>query len=289
MTQALPGIWFAKKRKIPCYLYIQDLWPDSVEIVGRIKKGVILYLLKKTIKHIYAKVSHIFTTSKSFMKAINSRGVPIEKITYWPQYAEDFHKPQAAKSISEISRDAFNVIFTGNIGNAQGLDVLPKAAVLIKYNNADVTIRFNIVGDGRYKEEMMHLVKVLGVSDMFNFIPKQPPEKIPEFLAASNVAFLSLTDDPLFSMTIPAKLQTYMACGMPIIASASGETDIIIKESNCGICCKPGDAEQLAHAIVMMAAVSQDELAVMGQNARKYYDANFDKQMLLDVMDKYFM
>jgi glycosyltransferase involved in cell wall biosynthesis len=123
---------------------------------------------------------------------------------------------------------------------------------------------------------------------MFNFIPKQPAKRIPEFMAASDVAFLSLMDSSLFSMTIPAKLHSYMACGMPNIASAAGETDKIIKDSNSGLCSRPGNAEELANNIIELSRKSKEELKQLGNNARKYYDSYFNENLLLDKMDRYF-
>jgi glycosyltransferase involved in cell wall biosynthesis len=287
MTQALPGVWFAKKRKIPCYLYVQDLWPENVEIITGIKNKKIIGAIGKMVDYIYRGCTRIFATSESFVKSIHDRRVPLDKIEYWPQYAEDFYIPIEEMSIPEIPKDdAFNIIFAGNIGAAQGLDILPKAAEIIK-SKTEKKIRFNIVGDGRYKKEFVNIVNVKGLDKMFNFIPKQPATRIPEFMAASNAAFLSLTNSPLFAMTIPAKLQSYMACGIPNIASAAGETAKIIKESNSGLCGKPGDAEELADNIINLANKSKEELIQLGDNARKYYDSHFNKNILLDKMDIY--
>lgn len=288
MTQALPGVWYAKKRKVPCYLYVQDLWPENVEIITGIKNKKIIGAIGKMVDYIYRGCTRIFTTSESFVKSIHDRGVPLDKIEYWPQYAEDFYIPIEEMSIPEIPKDdVFNIIFAGNIGAAQGLDILPKAAEIIK-TKSEKQIRFNIVGDGRYKNEFVNIVNSKGLDDMFNFIQKQPATRIPEFMAASDVAFLSLTDSPLFAMTIPAKLQSYMACGIPNIASAAGETAKIIKESNSGLCGRPGDAEELADNIINLANKSKEELIQLGDNARKYYDSHFNKNSLLDKMDKYF-
>lgn len=288
MTQALPGVWYAKKKKIPCYIYVQDLWPENVEIITGIKNKKIIGVIGKMVDYIYRGCTRIFATSKSFVKAIHDRGVPLDKIEYWPQYAEDFYIPLERISIPEIPKDdAFNITFAGNIGTAQGLNILPKAAKIIKIKS-EKKIRFNIVGDGRYKNELVNIVSDMKLNDMFNFIPKQPATRIPEFLAASDAAFLSLTDSPLFAMTIPAKLQSYMACGSPIIASATGETEKIIKESNSGLCARPGDEEELANNIIKLSRMSIEELKQLGHNARMYYDKHFSKNKLLDKMDVYF-
>jgi glycosyltransferase involved in cell wall biosynthesis len=126
------------------------------------------------------------------------------------------------------------------------------------------------------------------VDEMFNFIPKQPADRIPEFMAASDAAFLSLTENQLFDMTIPAKLQSYLACGIPILASAKGETSNIINESGAGLFSPPGNEQELAKIIIKLSSMSAAELNRLGSNARIYYDKYFNKQMLLNKMDKYF-
>lgn len=289
MTQALPGVWYAKKRKIPCYLYVQDLWPENFEILSGVKNKYIIGLVGKLVDYIYSHCNNIFTTSRSFITAIANRGVSKDTIEYWPQYAEDFYKPLKKASIDEIPNDnRFNIIFAGNIGTSQGLDILPKVAKLLKESDFKKEIRFNLVGDGRYKETLLKLVSENNVSEMFNFIPKQSANLIPTFMAASDAAFLCLTVSPLFSMTIPAKLQSYMACGIPIIASADGETNLILEESNAGLSSPAGNAKLLAENIIELSSKSHKELDQLGFNARNYYDKNFNKEELLNEMDTYF-
>ena len=116
-------------------------------------------------------------------------------------------------------------------------------------------------------------------------IPRQPAERIPELLCACDVAFLSFKNDPLWTKTIPAKLQSYMACGMPVIASAQGETERVIKEAKCGVCTAIGDAEELSEKIREMMKA---DLSEMGKRSREYFKKNFDKKMLMDQMDEYF-
>jgi glycosyltransferase involved in cell wall biosynthesis len=289
MTQALPGVWYAKKKKVPCYLYVQDLWPENIEIVAGITNKTILGVIGKMVDYIYANCSKVFTTSNSFVKSIAKRGVLIEKIEYWPQYAEDFYQPLKKMNVQEIPvDDIFNIIFTGNIGSAQGLDILPKTAVILKEKKLDRKICFNIVGDGRYKEELTELVNKSNVSEMFNFVQKQPAVYIPKLIAANDAAFLCLTASELFAMTIPAKLQSYMACGIPIIASANGETNIIINKSNSGVCSPAGDFRRLSEIIIDLYNKPQEQLNQLGANARKYYNDNFNKDELLNRMDYYF-
>lgn len=288
MTQALPGVWYAKKQKIPCYLYVQDLWPENVEIITGITNKRVIGSIGKMVDYIYANCTKIFTTSNSFVKSIEERGVPSDKIEYWPQYAEDFYQPLEKQNIQEIpDNEAFNIIFAGNIGNAQGLDILPKAAKLLKKKKTNQRICFNIVGDGRYKDTLINLVSSNEVTDMFNFIPKQLPTEIPKFIAANDAAFLCLTDSPLFGMTIPAKLQSYMACGIPVIASVDGEATKIINEADAGMSSPAGNEQELAEIIIKLASMEKEELEKLGNNAREYYDKHFNKYDLLNRMDNY--
>lgn len=286
MTQVLTGISFAKKLGVPHYLYVQDLWPENVVTVTGIKNPAIIKPIDKMVDYIYKNSNEIFTTSPSFVKAICNRKVkvPEEKVHYWPQYAEQFYRPVEKEAVPEIPDDnCFKVIFTGNIGTAQGLQILPKTAALLKGEN----IKFVMVGDGRYLKEFNIEVQNNGVEDAFIMIPRQPPERIPELLAACDVAFLSFQDAELWTMTIPAKLQSYMACGMPIIASAQGETQRVIEEAGCGMTCGLGDHRALAAIIIEFINISPKKICDMRENALNYSRQFFDKNKLLDEMENY--
>lgn len=284
MTQALIGCWYAKKHHVPHYLYVQDLWPENVVTVTGISNQVIIKPIDKMVDYIYKNTDEIFATSPSFVDAICNRNVkvPKEKVHYWPQYAEEFYQPCEKKSVKEIPDDgSFKVIFTGNIGTAQGLQILPQTAELLKNEN----VKFVMVGDGRYLDEFNREVKERNVEDKFIMVPRQPAERIPELLSACDAAFLSFQDAPLWTMTIPAKLQSYMACRMPVIASAHGETKRVIQEAGCGVCAKIGNAEAIKEAIVQIMNV--EDIAEMGTRSREYFEQHFSKRMLMDLMDEY--
>lgn len=283
MTQVLTGIVFAKKLHVPHYLYVQDLWPENVMTVTGISNPIAIKPIDKMVDYIYKNTDEIFATSPSFVNAICNRKVKVNKnkVHYWPQYAEDFYRPCKVKKVNEIpDDDSFKVIFTGNIGTAQGLQILPKTAELLKNEN----MKFVMVGDGRYLEEFNAEVKKRMVADKFVMITRQPAERIPEMLAACDAAFLSFQDADLWRMTIPAKLQSYMACGMPVIAAAQGETKRIITEAGCGVCSTIGNAKELSKAIKTMMNA---DLKKMGTRSRQYFKSHFDKQMLMDQMEKY--
>lgn len=284
MTQAKIGVWYGQRYNVPTFLYVQDLWPENVETVTGIHNKLIIGPIDRMVDNIYKKTDNIFTTSPSFVDAIVKRKNPVDrnKVHYWPQYAEDFYMPMNPSQIEEIEDDDnFKIAFTGNIGTAQGLDVLPKAAELLKGEK----VKFVIVGDGRYQAEFEKQIREKNVQELFTMIPRVQAERVPEILSVCDAGFISFNNTSLWENTIPAKLQSYMACGKPIIASASGETKRVITEANCGICSDIGNAEALADGI---KKIMEMDIKTLGENARSYFDANFNKKMLMDMMDQYF-
>ncbi|MBO5081773.1 MAG: glycosyltransferase family 4 protein [Lachnospiraceae bacterium] len=292
MTQALVGVWYAKRRKIPCSIYVQDLWPENVEVVTGIHNQKILGAIDKMVNYIYRNCNLILATSPSFVKRLEERTSVFDaegksKVKYWPQYAEEFYKPVPKKDLEDLKiSDRFRIVFTGNVGYAQGLDILPKTAELLKQQ--EVSCEFVIVGDGRYMEEFRKEIANRNVEDMFVLLGRKKPEEIPGYLALCDAAFISFADNPLFEMTIPAKLQSYMACGMPIIAVASGETKRIIENAQCGSCCEFGDVEKLLNIIVQIKNDSKGLLLELSNNAMKYCNINYQKDYLMDMLQNGF-
>lgn len=283
MTQVKVGCGYAKKHKVPHFLYVQDLWPENVETVTGIHSRLVIGPIDRMVDKIYKQVDRIFVTSPSFVDAVVNRKNPVDpkKVFYWPQYAEEFYRPIENNGYEGIpDDDSFKIAFTGNIGTAQGLDILPQTAKLMKDDN----VRFVIVGDGRYQAEFEKHIDECGVRDKFILLPRVQSTLVPEILSAVDAGFISFNKTPLWEMTIPAKLQSYMACGKPIIASASGETKRIIEEAQCGICTEIGNAEALAEGI---RKIMTSDINRLGKNSRSYFEAHFDKKILMDEMDKY--
>ena len=284
MTQALIGVWFGKRYNVPTYLYVQDLWPENVQTVTGIHNRMIIGPIDRMVDRIYQDTDIIFTTSPSFVEAIVNRKKTVarEKVHYWPQYAEEFYQPMNRQEIQCLEDDScFKIAFTGNIGTAQGLDVLPKTAKLLKQEK----VKFVIVGDGRYQAEFEEQIIENDVKEMFTMVPRVPAGRIPEILSCCDAGFISFKNEKLWEMTIPAKLQSYMACGKAIIASAAGETKRIIEEAGCGVCCEIGDAIALADCI---KELSKMDCNLLGQKARNYFLTHYEKKKLMDEMDEYF-
>lgn len=290
MTQALVGAWYGKRRAIPCFIYVQDLWPENVEVVIGLHNKWVINAINRMVDYIYRNCKYIFATSPSFVRKIEERKTAFHseksKVIYWPQYAEDFYQPVNRKPLLDMNHgDTFKIIFTGNIGYAQGLEILPETAGILKKKG--ILCEFYIIGDGRYRQEFERCISKNQVTDCFYLLGRKDPEEIPYYLANSDAAFLSFTDNPLWGMTIPAKLQSYMACGIPIIAAASGETKRIIEQSASGFVCKIGDRLDLAASIEKIIKQPKQKRLHMGENARRYYEIYFSKAKLLNEIETY--
>lgn len=286
MTQAIPAVQFAKKKKIPCYIYVMDLWPENFEVITDIHNSFVISFLDKMVDYIYRNCNKIFTASESFKKNIQQRGIDPDKVIFWPQYAEEFYQPTTQKSETIPQDDKINITFAGNIGEAQGLEILPSVGKKLKREN--LNIRFNLVGNGRYKNQLLSEIRSNGLENYFNFIDPVPAKEVPKILCSSDFSFVSLKKSEIFSMTIPAKLQSSMACGVPILLSADGEVQEILSNSKAGFFSDSGDVEGLLKNLRKIVGLSRSEIDTMGDLSRTYFDTYFEKEKLMDEIDQYF-
>lgn len=158
-----------------------------------------------------------------------------------------------------------------------------------KIKEKQLNVRFNIVGDGRYKQELMDEVARANLQEWFYFVDPVPATEIPEILAGSDFSFVSLQKNDIFSMTIPAKLQSSMACGKPILLSANGEVADIVKEAKCGFVGKAGEPDDLFDNLLQIVHLSSQEIDKLGENSRRYFEKEYEKEKLLSIMDSYLM
>ncbi|MCM1062955.1 MAG: sugar transferase [Eubacterium sp.] len=286
MTQAMIGCWYARKHHVPHYLYVTDLWPENVESVTGIHSKAVIAPIQSMVDHIYVHTDKILTCSRSFIEKIEKRGVPSGKIEFWPQYAEEFYKPMERSGDLLPQDGALNLVFAGSVGFAQGLDVLVRSAVELK--KEDLPVRFNIIGDGRYLAGLQENVRAAQVEGYFNFISRRPAEEIPRYLAYADALLLTLSKSDVFAITLPAKTQSYLACGRPILVSADGEVQDVVNDAQAGLCSNAEDVLGLVSNIKRFMGMKQEERERLGSNALDYSRAHFDKEKLMDRLDKIF-
>ena len=279
ITVGFLGIVAAKKFKCKSYLWIHDLWPESVKIAGRINIKSILFLIDRMTRFIYNKTDLLLVQSPLFKKYLKKQNVDLEKVIYYPYYAEEFYKPviPSNKIVSQFPK-GFNLLFAGNIGNAQSFDTIVDAINLIKERDINVII----LGDGRDKERIKTKIESLELSHKFYFLGTHASELMPEYFAAANTLLITLKKAEIFSYTIPGKLQSYLACGKPIIGALDGIGKQIIEDSNSGLCVDAEDAVGLSENIIKMYKMHSNELVTFGNNGLDYFNNHFDKEKLLN-------
>ncbi len=287
MTQALIGVWYAKKYNVPHFLYVTDLWPENVEYITGIHHPLIIYPIQKMVDYIYKNSTKIFTCSKSFIPKIKERGICSENIEFWLQYAEEFYQPAEKRDLADIPDNGrFQIMFAGNIGYAQGLELLVEAAEVL--SKEGVQICFTIIGDGSYKEELVSKIAESGLGAYFWFIERKPAEQIPSYFAFADALLVILSKSEVFSITLPSKTQSCMACGKPLLVSADGEIQDLVSGANAGLVSSAGDVGKFVENIKRMLLMDEEELRQMGQNAFSYAKKNFNKEKLMGRLDEVF-
>jgi len=278
---AIPGIVFKRRNKIPLYHYIQDLWPESITAAGGIKNKYILKVMGAITRFIYRNSDKILVQSKGFIPFVLNQKAKKEQLIYYPNSAENFYKvsPKEDKYVSMLPK-GFNLLFAGNIGEAQGFDTLLAAAVILKKRN--IKVNWVILGDGRMKQYVEQKVEELDLNDSFYLLGAFPVTEMPMFFSCADALLVSLKKDFIFALTIPSKIQSYLACGKPIIGSLDGEGSRIIVESNAGYTSEAEDELGLADSVQKLVELNDSERNQLGINARKYFEKEFEREHLLD-------
>ena len=278
ITVGILGIIAAKKFKCKSYLWVHDLWPESVRVAGGIKSGIILELVNQMTKMIYRFTDLLLVQSPEFKNYTLNQGVEESKIIYYPYYAEDFYKvvEKDNRYLSQFPK-GFNLLFAGNIGVAQSFDTIVNTFEKLK----EYDINLVVLGDGRDKSRIQEQINKKGLSEKFHFLGSFPPEQMPYYFTCADGLLITLKKADIFSYTIPGKLQSYLACGKPIIGALDGIGNKIIKESEAGLCADSEDSDQLAEYLIKLSNSSNKELKRYSQNALNYFKDNFAKEKLL--------
>ncbi len=277
IMMAYAAIVYKKKHKVPMVMYCLDLWPESL-IAGGVKRKSLLYKYYHYIsRKIYRRVDDILITSRMFSEYLQQEfGIEKENIKYLPQYAEGIFKTVPMKQTT----DTFDFMFAGNIGAMQSVETIIKAASLLK----NEPVKFHIIGNGT---DLERLQKISEKEENVIFYGRRPLEEMPGFYEKADAMLVTLKADPVLSMTLPGKVQSYMAVGKPIIGAIDGETKKVIEDANCGYCGKAEDAEELADNIRKFIQNLQREL--LGRNARAYYETHFEQKKFMDGLEKHFL
>lgn len=270
---------YAKKHGKKSVLYCMDLWPASLKAGGVSESSPIYKVFRVISEKLYKKADRILITSSMFKDYFKEQfGIKDEIISYLPQYASSSF--EALEETNNEVKDTVDLMFAGNIGAAQSIDTIINAANILKENEK---LRFHIVGDGSQLDNLKALAESLNLSNVI-FHGRKPMEEMPKYYAMADAMIVTLTKDPVISLTLPAKVQTYMAAGKPVLAAANGEIKNVIEASKCGFCAEAENAEDFAKAINEFLA--HPEKSNLAYNAKKYYSENFTRDLFMDRLEK---
>ena len=267
VMMAEPAIKYKKKFGTHIVLYCLDLWPESL-VAGGIKRESLIYKVFHSIsKRIYGRMDRILVTSRMFKQYFKEEfGIGDDTIEYLPQYAEDGFEPQPFKE----PENKVNLVFAGNIGKIQSVETVIRAAEKMKGKH----VHFHIVGGG---SELNNLKRIAAGLENITFYGRRPLEEMPFFYSKADAMLVTLKADSVLSLTLPGKVQSYMAAGKPIIGAICGETASIIKDANCGFCGEAEDVAGLVSNISDFLDCDSERKNRMGINARIYYEKFFSK------------
>ena len=283
--QVIPASFLGWIKKIPVVLWIQDLWPESASATGHIKSNLLLKILRLVVKFCYANCNLLLISSRSFLSSVREKALnkPIE---YFPNsIADRFYSIGDTNAVQlESLKTGFVVMFAGNLGNAQSIETIISAAQkLIGYPEVKIVL----LGTGI---KAAWIVEQIKKNNLKNLVlgGQYDSDAMPHLLRQASVLLVTLADQPILNLTVPSKLQAYLAVGRPIIACLNGEAARIVHEAKAGLHVPAEDSDALANAIIELYEAPAKELKEMGENGRLYFKKHFDGQQLTDQLISYF-
>lgn len=284
VTVGLPAIWLGKIKNAPVVFWALDLWPETLAAIGVVRSPRVLGWVGQLVRHIYNRCTLVLGQSRGFLGSIARYCDDITKIRYFPSWAEDVFMDDSVKPAPEVPEwtDGFTVVFAGNIGEAQDMPAVLDAAERLKVHTR---IRWVIVGDGRKSDWLQAEVARRGLDKQVLMPGRFAVERMPFFYAHADALLVSLKRDPVFSMTIPGKVQSYLMAGIPLLGMLDGEGAAVIRDAHAGLTCEAGDSAGLAQAVLTLAAISPAERKQMGLNGREYAQQEYGRAQLMGRLE----
>ncbi|MFJ4391945.1 glycosyltransferase family 4 protein [Pseudomonas soli] len=286
---AIPAVVIGRLKRAPVFVWVLDLWPETLRAVGVVKHPRLLALVGKMVSWIYDRTDYLLLQSHGFLDSVRqycNRPIAAERLVYFPSWAEDdFSSPEAAGP-GLISREpgVFTVVFAGNLGEAQDFPAVLDAAQALR---DEVAVRWVIVGDGRMSEWLAEQVATRKL-DNVHLLGRHPLEAMPGLFAQADALLVSLKTNDVFEKTIPGKVQAYLASGRPLLGMINGEAARVIVESGSGLACHSGDARGLADITRALAEVDESARLDMGRAGRLYYEQHYAKDKLMARLEELF-
>lgn len=287
-TVGLPAVMLGRLKRAPVVFWALDLWPETLSAVGATHSPKILAAVGYMVSFIYNRCALVLGQSRGFLGSISKYCLDQSKIRYFPSWAEDVFSRGDTGLAPEVPlrEGTFNVLFAGNVGEAQDFPAILEAAEALKDNSA---IRWLVVGDGRMTSWLRNEVKLRGLERCILLLGRFEVERMPSFYAHADALLVSLRADPVFALTIPGKVQSYLMAGIPLLGMLDGEGARVIRDADAGLTCPSGDGKGLADAVLKLAAMREEERRRLGDNGRAYAQKEYGRKLLMDRLDSWFV
>lgn len=274
ITVGLAAALFGRVTRTPYVLDVQDLWPDSVAVSGMSNTGGLARVLGPLCAFVYRRARRVIAQTAGMAERLIERGVAADRIATIYNWAdEDALSANPGKSLDRYGFEGrFNLVYAGNFGAAQGLDTLIGAAH--EAARRDPRIRLHLIGDGMDAPRLRALCESLG-GDAVRIHPPEAKNEIATVLSAAQVLVAHLNRDPLFALTMPSKIQFYLALGKPLLVAIEGESAAVVEASGAGVTAIPQDVTSVADAMVKLAALPADDLQSLGERSAALYAERF--------------
>jgi glycosyltransferase involved in cell wall biosynthesis len=278
---AIPALFIGWLKSAPVVIWVQDLWPQSLSATGYERNRFVLWVVEQVVRFIYRHADLLLVQSPAFIEPVRALAgdTPIH---YYPNSVDGSFAVQATGNTPHVPGvdSDFSVMFAGNIGSAQAVEVIVDAATRLKEYKG---IQFVVLGDGSSRGWMQQQVEERGLLNL-HLPGRFPVETMPGFMQKASVLLVTLADREIFAATVPNKVQAYMASGRPIIACLPGEGARLVVEAGAGIGVRAEDGEALAAAVLQLYRMSEGEREAMGRRGRAYFNEHFDHEKLIDQL-----
>lgn len=286
---AIPAVVIGALKRAPVFVWVLDLWPETLRAVGVLKSQRLLALVGKMVSWVYNRADYLLLQSHGFSESVRqycTRPISDDRLVYFPSWAEDDFSSSQSGVCSLIQRDnsVFTIVFAGNLGEAQDFPAILDAVEVLRERTP---VRWIIVGDGRMASWIAEQVIARNL-DNVHLLGRHPLEAMPGLFAHADALLVSLKANDVFEKTIPGKVQAYLASQKPVLGMINGEAARVIEASGAGFACRSGDSQGLAEITYSMATATQQDRDDMGEAGRRYYEKHYVKEKLMTRLEGLF-
>lgn len=281
ILQAIPAIIFGKLKRARVVVWVQDLWPDSLEATGFVRNRLALSAVGIVVRWIYQHSDLLLAQSHAFVTSVAAMAGRTT-VLYHPNPGERVFQSVETGTAKVVLEPGFNILFAGNLGTVQALDTILDAAEQLRDVN---DLRFVLAGSGS-RSTWLAQELVRRKLENVSLLGRLPPEAMPGLLSQASVLLVTLARSPILGQTVPSKVQAYLAAGKPIIASLDGEGARLVEEAAAGMSCPAEDASALAQACRKLYSASPEDRERIGRAGRCFFEKHFDPDMLASRLAK---